>query len=118
MGRRITLSVLCLVLVFSSSCLAANAAEERAVASQPVLEFNGTTALCQFRLVSPGKQISITMELWNGTSLIDSWSKSGSSIVSFNEQCSVVSGREYTLKVTGICDGKAISVEEVTKKCP
>ena len=96
----------------------AYAADQRAVVSEPTLSFTGSTATCKYTLSSFGKTIDITMELWRGSTLIDSWHKTGTSVVSLNESCSVTCGLTYTLKVTGTCGGVAISPTSVTKTCP
>lgn len=115
MWKRAIIISLCLILMCAPR---AYAADQRAVVSEPTLSFTGSTATCKYTLSSFGKTIDITMELWRGSTLIDSWHKTGTSVVSLNESCSVTCGLTYTLKVTGTCGGVAISPTSVTKTCP
>ena len=109
--------LLALCLVILAVC-PAQAAESRIAVSAPTLEFSGTTALCEFRLSKFGKNISVTMELWNGSTLVDSWTKTGTSAVTISETCSVVRGRSYTLVVQGTCGGEVFNSSSATIRCP
>ncbi len=117
MCKRSILIALCIAMLLSLS-LNVYAAEQRVSASQPTLDFSGTNALCGFTFVQFGKHIEVTMELWYGNTLVDSWTKEGNHTVSFAETCPVVSGRTYTLKITGICGTETISCTPVSKRCP
>lgn len=114
--KRLIPIVLCVVFL-GSTILPANAIEMRSSA-KPVLSFSGTEAYCSFAYTEIGCSINVTLSLWNGNTLIDSWSKSGNSFVSFNESCHVESGKTYTLKVSGTCNSTSIVVSPVTKTCP
>ena len=84
----------------------------------PSLTFNGTTANCYISVTEIGKSINITLELWHGNTLVDSWSKSGTTYVRIDEYCTVTSGYTYTLIVTGTIGGTTISCTPVTNTCP
>lgn len=113
--KRLIPVVLCLVIL-GCSILPANAIEVRSSA-KPVLSFSGTEAQCSFTYTEIGCSINVTLSLWNGSTLLDSWSESGTSYVSISESCPVESGKTYTLKVSGTCDSKTIMVSPVTKTC-
>jgi len=115
MWKRGFLLALCLILACAPI---AYAAEQRNATVQPTLSFSGQTATCTCKVSEVGKNISVTMELWYGSTLVDSWSKSGTSIVLLNETCSVTRGRTYTLKVRGTSGGMAFGPTSITKTCP
>lgn len=116
MKKRLSLLLLYLVLVLSATC--AQAAETRASTAVPKLSFSSGSAVCEVSYVSVGKSISITLQLYEGDSLVGSWTKSGTSVVTISEQCNVTSGRSYTLKAYGTCGGENFSCIPVTKICP
>lgn len=115
MMKRTILVALCLILLMP---IQVDAIEQRAAVNQPILSFSGTTALCEFDITDLGKNISVTMELWNGTTLVKTWVKSGTHIVSLSESYGVVKGQTYTLKVRGTSGGVSFGPVSVTKKCP
>lgn len=102
-----------LVLLFSIATV--YAANPRAVTAQPVLSFSGTTANCSVSVTTYGN-IDVTLSLWQGNTLVDSWSESGFSIVSINESCTVAKGKTYKLTVSGTAGGQTIS-GSVSKYC-
>ncbi len=105
-------------LFYPALCTERKCCRTQETVSQPTLAFSGTTALCEFKIVNVGKAISVTMELWNGTTLVDSWTKTGVSVVSLSEECAVVSGRTYTLKASGTVGNEAFTATPVSKRCP
>ena len=117
MMKKMSILVLCL-LVIISTVTAVQAADSKAVAAVPTLSYNGETAQCHVQIAAPGKAIYVRMELWYGSTLIDSWLKSGSSTVTLNETCGVQSGLTYTLIVSGSIGSETFSCAPVSKKCP
>lgn len=115
MWKRAALLTLCFLLVCAP---VAYAAEQRSAAVQPALSFSGRAAICECKVSEYGKTIYVTMELWHGSTLVDSWTKNGVSSVLLNETCTVTRGYTYTLKVSGTCGGTAISPTSITKTCP
>lgn len=82
------------------------------------LSFSGTTASCYAKITQRGKQISATMELWHGTTRVDSWSGTATSSLTLSETHSgCVSGWTYTLKINGTVGGVAFSEITVTATC-
>jgi hypothetical protein len=65
-----------------------------------------------------GKDISATMELWQGTTLIAVWFGSGSNSVSISGSASIITGRTYTLKVYGTANGISFEAVPVSRSCP
>lgn len=113
--KRIILIVLCILVLM---VIPAQAAQTRAISATPKLIFNGTTASCEVTVSSLGKNISVELELWYGNTLIDAWTKSGTSIVTISENCTVVRGRTYTLVASGTCGEESFSGVSITKTCP
>lgn len=111
--KRTILVILCILLL---GTIPAHAAEARAIPVTPTLTFDGTTALCGVTVSSYGKNISVTLELWNGNILVDTWSKNGISIVTISKSSLVSKGNTYTLKVLGTAGTETVS-GEVSKKC-
>jgi len=100
-----------LMTAMSFSSLAAVNAAQVSMA----LNFQGTTAMCSATILDPNKYINATLELWWGTTLIDSWPGSGTTSVSISGSHAVVHGRTYTLKVTGTIGGASINVDPIEK---
>ena len=74
--KRILLKIVLVSILASSSM---TSAAVRAISVTPTLTFTGTTAYCSVRINEVGKQIEATLELWQGTILVDSWSGSATS---------------------------------------
>ena len=108
--------LLCIVLLVCS--VPAYAAEPRAGAGQATLSFDNASAICTYSMTSPGKVISVNMELWRGSVLIDSWNKTATHTVSLNKSCAVTPGLTYTLKVSGTYGGVSFGPTSITKTCP
>lgn len=116
MAKRILLLLLCVVLLCSTT---AYAVEPRAnYADNLTLDFSGTTATCNYKLVSAGDTINVTMKLWQGDTLVDLWTKTGTSAVNMSETCQVSRLKMYTLEVSGTCGGVAFGPVSVSKRCP
>lgn len=108
-------AMLCAILF---SLTVAHAAATRAVVPKANLEFNGTTAICSVRITEAGKTIKATMQLWQGNTLVDSWSGSGTSTLRLSETHSVTKGKTYTVRVTCTVNGSSYAVNPTTKTCP
>ena len=89
-----------------------------AASFNPSLTFSGTTASCYVKITQMGRQITATMELWHGTTLVGSWSGTGKNSLVLNETHSgCVSGWTYTLKINGTIGGVAFSEITETATC-
>ena len=115
MWKRAVLLLLCFVLLCTPI---AQAAEAREAGVVPMLTFSGRTAYCDCTVTAYEKSIFVRMELWYGSTLVDSWTQSGTSTVSLNKTCTVNRGRTYTLKVSGTIGGVSFGPTSVTQKCP
>ena len=111
------ISTLTAVFLLAAMCLSVCAVEPRAPIARPTLTFNGTTANCKVIITSVGNDIDATMELWNGSNLVDSWSDEGTSTLTINGTCRVTKGVTYTLKVYGTADGQSFSSTPLSKTC-
>lgn len=107
--------VLCAILF---SLTVAHAAVVPYATPRATLDFNGTTATCSVRISAPGKTIKATMQLWQGNTLVDSWSGSGTSTLRLSETHSVTKGKTYTVRVTCTVNGSSYAVNPTTKTCP
>lgn len=96
------------LLIFLLCSATVYAAEPRAVTVRPILSFDGTTANCEVSVTTYG-DIDIILSLWQGSTLVDSWSGSGFSIVSISESCTVTKGKTYKLTVSGTAAGQTVS---------
>lgn len=114
MKRLISLATI-VVFVFVL-CVPASAVEARAVTPNLDLTFEGTTAHCKATVTGPGKSIDATMVLKQGSTVIDSWSGTGTSIVSLEGKHTVTKGTTYTLEVSGTANGTPFS-SAMTGKC-
>lgn len=92
-------------------------ASARVPMAEPYLSFSGTTAYCQGYVKSQGDDISITLELLQGTKLIDSWSKSGTGQVLLEKTCKVEKGKTYTLELHTTINGEPAPTQRVSGTC-
>lgn len=117
MKKRITLLVLLLVTVFSMKALAA---EQRAAGGTPVLSFNGTTATCYVDCKGNNTtdEVAATLTLYQGSTLVDSWSGEDTGSVFVYGQAPVRSGRTYRLVLSYSINEVSQTSVSVTKTCP
>ena len=116
MKKRLVTVIMVLVMVIAQGMIA-SAAEVRTSQIVPTLSFSGTTANCKVSITQAGKKLEATLELWNGSTLVDSWTASASTRLVINETCTVVRGQTYTLKVSGTIGGEAFEGTPVSAKC-
>jgi hypothetical protein len=112
--KRILLTIVLISIIAGSSMV--NAAVS-AITVTPTLTFSGTTAHCSVSIIEIGKNIEATLELWQGTTLVDSWSSSATSYLVISKNHSAISGLSYTLKVSGTIDGVPFLGNSVVKVC-
>ncbi len=113
MTKKILILILALVIIFSIAIPVFAASQY--TTTQLTLSLNGSTAVCKFKVTDPGKYINATMELWQGSTFITSWSGSGTSIVNLSETYTITSGLTYTLKGYGTSGGVSFTAPDVTK---
>lgn len=87
--------------------LPAHAATARIIAVAPSLKFDGTTATCYVGITAdrPADKISATMELWQGNTLIDSWSGTGTWTLKLEKTATVSKNKTYDLIVSYSVNG-------------
>lgn len=115
MRMRVIALLLCAAVLCSTTAFAQ---ETRSISSSPELTFDGNTALCEFACSSLGDTITVTMKLWQGDTLVNSWTQTGTSKISMSKTCEVSRLKMYTLEVSGTCDGVAFGPISVSKRCP
>ena len=113
MKRRIVALIVVVALLLSFTVI--GYAESKVVKTTLSLSLNGTTATCKMKVTDPGKYINATMELWQGSTFITSWSASGYSVVNMSETYTITSGLTYTLKGYGTSGGVSFTAPDVTK---
>ena len=107
-----------LAAVLLALTIAAGAVEVQSAGPTVIMNIQDNVATCAATVQENGKQIKVTLELWCGTTRVDSWSASGTSFVKLMETASVSSGKTYRLVLSGTIDGKAFTPKSVSKTCP
>ena len=108
MGRGF-LIVLLITAILSASVFA------KAAIQKPSLTFNGNTAYCGAMVKEYGKSITVTLSLWQGGTMLASWSASGQNIVEIQRCCTAPTGLTYTLKLNGTINVVAFSEVKVIR---
>ena len=98
--------------------LAVSAAEMRATRVRPTLSFSGTTAYCDVLVSEANTYVEVTLELWRGNTLIDSWYASGLGRAVISETAIVESGKSYHLEANGTIGDTPFSAVSKTSTCP
>lgn len=88
-----------------------------AVTITPTLSFSGDTAECQLtvRAANVTDSVSATMKLWRGSTLLASWTGSGTWILNMSKTKTVTSGYTYKLTADVKINGVAQPTVSVTK---
>ena len=95
------------------------AMQERSPAVMPSLSFNGTTATCTVSVYGDytTDEIEVDVELWQGKTLVKSWSDEGTEYVDSVRNATVTKGKEYTLKAYATINGRDLPMAYITKTC-
>lgn len=115
--KKFTVGLIAVLVLMLAYPITANAAQPRTLVPNVTLRFDGTTAYCSASVIDSGKELNITMQLWRGNVLVDSWPASGKGMVSVEGNCQVVKGQTYTLVVTGTTNGTSFSSTPLSKTC-
>ncbi len=109
--------VMMLVLVFASSVYAAYIPPDglNYNAPSPRMTVVGSTATCKVTLRAAGQTIDATLELKQGSTVIASWSDTGTGLLTLSGTATVVSGVTYTLTVSGTINGVPFTPASITK---
>ena len=115
MHKRIISAFLVVVLMLTVS---ANAAFSiKSVMPSLSLDISGGTAQCSALVRESGKRISVTMELWSDSTLLATWTGSGTNYATASgSYAGVQRGKTYTLKAYGTADCRAFTVTPISKK--
>ena len=84
-------------------------------APQLQLTFNGIQANCHAEIWGSG-YIEATMELWQGNTMLFSWSASNNLYIILDKYCDVLVDYSYTLKLNGTISGVAFPELKVTRR--
>ena len=112
--KKKTIVILMVLVLILASAVSAFAATQ-VYNAKLTLTLNGSTATCKLLVTDPGQYINATMELWQGSTFITSWSASGYSVVNMLETYPITSGLSYTLKGYGTSGGVSFTVPDVTR---
>jgi len=110
--------IMAMFILFSISAYAtADQSEEgyRLVAPTPTLSFVNGTAKCKVTLRASGQYIDATLELWQGGTLVDSWSDTGTGYLILSGSAPVTGGVPCTLTVSGTANGVAFTPASITR---
>ena len=113
MKRRIIALAMLAVLVLAFT---AQAAEPRYSDNRPTLSISGTTATCEvdYKSANTSDTVKITLALWCGDNIVDSWTETGKGRVVMSETCRVVKGNTYDLVMMPVVNGVAKSTVTVS----
>lgn len=116
MGKRLGVVIIMVLMIVSTS---AHAMETRAVSDKVSLIYDGTTAICSATCKgsNTSDKVEATLTLISKGKTVASWSKSGVYSVAISEECKVVRGMTYTLKLSYSINGAAKPEKSVTKIC-
>ncbi len=82
------------------------------------LVFNGTAIECRANVIDAGKTITVTAKLWRGSTLMGTWSDTGTSFVDVFGVKMGQSGQTYTLTVSYTINGVTHDMPDITRTCP
>lgn len=113
MKKRIFSLALLAVMLLS---LTAQAVEPRATVNRPSLTISGTTATCEvdYKSANTTDTVKVTLALWCGDNIVDSWTETGTGRVVMSETCKVVKGNTYDLVMMPVVNGVAKSTVTVS----
>lgn len=104
------------LLALMALSLTAQAIEPRATANLPSLTISGTTANCFVNYISSNTDdtVKVTLALWCGDNIVNSWTETGTGKVTIDEDCKVVKGNTYDLVMMPVVNGVAKSTVTVS----
>ncbi|WP_418505858.1 hypothetical protein [Dysosmobacter sp.] len=117
MKRRVFALVSLLILMLT---MTAHAIEPYGAVQMPILSFNGTTANCYVDCKGENSTdtVKATLTLYQGKTYVDSWSGSGKGHALVTGNCTVKSGKSYTLALTYSINGISKPSVSATATCP
>ena len=117
---RITVVFLVLLALFASIVSVADAAyippdNVEDIIYSPRMTIAGNTATCSVKINAAGKEIDATLELKQGSTVIESWSDTATGSLTLSGTATVTSGVTYTLTISGTIDGVAFTPKSITR---
>ena len=113
--------VLSLVLMVTLVCFSIGAVAKLYTAHGSVsLSFDGSKAVCAAWYIADNTSdaLDVTLSLYRGSTLVTSWSRTGTGAVSISERYGVQSGKTYTLILQYSVNGVAQPELSTTKTSP
>lgn len=116
MKKRFLLVVTVLAVILTTS---AYALQGRSADVLPSISFSGTKATCSVSVMGDyaTDKIEVDVELWQGSTLVQSWSDQGTEYVDSVRTVSVTKGKVYTLKAYAAINGTDLPMAYITKTC-
>lgn len=117
MRKRVLALSLILALVLG---ITAQAAETWTLRTEPSISFSGTTATCKATARSDkiSDSISLTVELWQGSTCLKTWTASGKGSVTLSKSATVEKGKTYKLTADVTVNGVKQTTKSTTATCP
>lgn len=112
--KKIVVLTLVLTMLFTTSTFAVS----RAATVSTKISFSGNTTNCRSTIFENSKSIKATMKLYEGSTLVSTWSKSGTSTVILTGSHAAKSGKTYKLVVNYTINGGSTQTVSTTKTCP
>ncbi len=110
------LVVLVLVLSLTANVYAGESyVEENRSVGLPAITVIGNTAKCKATVNYQGLYINATLELWQGNTLVASWTNSGMDSVTVSGNATIIHGLTYTLTVSGTAGGVEFTPRSITR---
>ena len=115
MKKRMLIFVVALAFILA---IPAVAVEPRA-AVMPTLSFEGTEATCKVQIFgnSSSESITATIKLWHGGSCVETWYRSSTGNLIFEDTADVERGETYKLTVDAVIGGRPMSTAYVERTC-
>ena len=114
MKKRVIILILAAVMLLAIPAQATS----RATTFMPSLTFEGATAKCGIVILGgTHDQIEVTLSLWHGNQLIDTWSEEGTGYLRMTESAQVTKEYTYTLEAVVAINGVELDPLIVEKKC-
>ena len=114
--KRVIPIVLAVAVLFGSVAFASSEHKEQIRGIEgPSFNTSGSIVTCKAKARFPGQEIDATLELYQGSTFVTSWHKTGTGSVSFAEQTGFTSGLSYTLTISGTVNGIAFTPQSTTQ---
>ena len=116
MKKRMIIFAVALALVLG---IPAYAVEQRSAVIRPTLSFEGTEATCKVQIFgnSSSDSITATIKLWHDGSCIETWNRSSTGNLRFEETVNVERYETYKLTVDAVIGGRRMSTAYVEGTC-